>query len=704
MAQVQDINNNINDANNNFEKKLKSFGDSITKLTNGCQIDDNNNNNVKPFLNKAKPVIPEKLISQKREKLLPEIIFDQKLSDSEIISLIPELICRQLPSKYAKNWIANVIKICKPDKIHLCTGSDTERANLTKNLVKEDILENVGKLDNCWIARTDPNDVARKESATFITSLKKRTSIPIIDNNIKGKLGFWKSYNELKSMANDRYPNCMAGRTMYIIPFSMGVIGGNLSKSAIQITDFSYVVLSMCIMTRVSVKCLHVIEKQQKGHFVKCMHSVGCPMPLPKDKQLINNWPCNPSKVMVAHVPEKDEILSFGSAYGGNSLLGKKCFALRIGSTLAQRNNWLAEHMMIAGITNPKGVKKYICAAFPSGCGKTNLAMLTPKLPGWKFECIGDDICWMKFDEFGILRAINPENGFFGVAPGTSMKTNPNAKTATLKNTIFTNVAKTSNDVYWQGGDEISENVKVTTWKNEIWDRKKDQTPAHPNSRFCTPAVNCPVISEELNSKIGVPIDAIIFGGRRPTGIPLIYQSYSWQHGVMVGASMRSEATRAAEYTTKEIMNDPFAMRPFFGYNFGNYLKHWLSLEKSNNKMPEIFHLNLFRKDTETSKFLWPGFGENIRILEWVFNRCGKDKVYGNAVESAIGYLPKKLDTKGLEQSAISDLTKVLHLEKSFLEKEVNYFENYLKDQVADDTPPEIISEIQKYKERIDLM
>ena len=434
------------------------------------------------------------------------------------------------------------------------------------------------------------------------------------------------SPSDLEKALGERFPGCMKGRTMYVIPFSMGPIGSPLSKIGIQLTDSPYVVASMRIMTRMGADVLQSLGAS--ADFIRCLHSVGCPLPL--SKPLVNNWPCNPEKTLVSHIPERNEIVSFGSGYGGNSLLGKKCFALRLGSILAKREGWLAEHMLILGITNPQGVKRYVAAAFPSACGKTNLAMLTPTLPGYKTECVGDDIAWMRFDEQGVLRAINPEFGFFGVAPGTSNQTNPSAMATIAKNTIFTNVAKTADGgVFWEGLEkETPAGVPITSWLGqENWTKESGKPAAHPNSRFCTPASQCPVIDPLWEDPKGVPISAIIFGGRRPEGVPLIYESFNWEHGVMVGASLRSEATAAAEHKGKVIMHDPFAMRPFFGYNFGHYLAHWLSFQKKANlQLPKIFHVNWFRKDAQSGEFLWPGFGENCRVLDWVPRRCdGQD-------------------------------------------------------------------------------
>ena len=604
---------------------------------------------------------------------------------------------------YIEKWV----KIMNPLEIYLCDGSEKEVSTLKALLCKEGMMKKVPKLDDCWHVATDPKDVARVESATVICHENERTTIPKAKDGVKGKLGFWKSPENLQKDIDERFPNCMTGRTMYVIPFSMGTVGGPLSKSAVQLTDSAYVVCSMHIMTRISLECLEVISDKQNGQFVKCTHSVGVPLPL--TKPLINNWPCNPEKLIVGHLPEKQEIVSFGSGYGGNSLLGKKCFALRIGSNLAKQEGWLAEHMLIASVTNPKGQKKYIAGAFPSSCGKTNLCMMEPTLPGWKVECIGDDIAWLRFDEkTGRLRAINPEAGFFGVAPGTNMETNPNAMKSCMKGTVFTNVATTSDgNVYWEGGDEIDEErIEVTTWLNRKWKGKQSgEKAAHPNSRFCTPAKNCPVISPDWEDPEGVPIDAIIFGGRRPEpGIPLVYQSYSWKHGVMIGASMRSETTAASNEMAgkKVVLNDPFAMRPFFGYNFGDYLKHWLSMEnqETNRQMPEIFHVNWFRKDPETGKFLWPGFGDNIRVLEWIFDRCESNSNTDNSIETPIGYCPKKLNLMGLKNFSDEDWKALFELPVEFWKSEMANFKKYLEEQVGEDVPAAIWQEIEKVEMR----
>ncbi|KAK7074564.1 Protein kinase C-like 1 [Halocaridina rubra] len=595
-------------------------------------------------------------------------------------------------------FVEESARLCQPANVHLCDGSDREMRNLINVMQQVGMIEPLPKYSNCWLAKTDPGDVARVESKTFIVTKDRQETIPTSKEGVKGLLGNWMSPEDLKTAIQERFPGCMAGRTMYVVPFSMGPVGSPLSKIGIELTDSPYVVASMRIMTRMGRAVLDALGGED---FVKCLHSVGCPLPL--KKPLVNNWPCNPEKTIVTHIPETKEIISYGSGYGGNSLLGKKCFALRIGSTIAKQEGWLAEHMLILGITNPQGVKKYIAAAFPSACGKTNLAMMTPSIPGYKVECVGDDIAWMKFDEDGILRAINPENGFFGVAPGTSMHTNPVAMKTVLSNTIFTNVAKTSDGgVFWEGlENETPNNVTITSWLGDTnWSKESGKPAAHPNSRFCTPAGQCPIIDPAWEDPKGVPISAILFGGRRPQGVPLIYEAFNWKHGVMVGAAMRSEATAAAEHKGKIIMHDPFAMRPFFGYNFGHYLQHWLSMEDRTDKpMPRIFHVNWFRKD-EKGRFMWPGFGENVRVLDWILRRVDGEDV---AEESAIGLLPKpsslNLDCIG-EQNI--DLDEIFRIPKDFWQQEVRDISKYFEEQVGDDLPNEIREEFKKLEKRIE--
>ncbi|XP_066148723.1 phosphoenolpyruvate carboxykinase [GTP]-like isoform X3 [Euwallacea fornicatus] len=553
------------------------------------------------------------------------------------------------------------------------------------------------KYDNCWLARTNPADTARVESKTFICTESRSETIPTPVDGVKGTLGNWMSPEKMNEAVKERFSGCMRGRTMYVVPFSMGPVTSHLSKIGIELTDSPYVVASMKIMTRMGNEVLKKL--QETDEFVKCLHSVGTPssgfIEMP-------SWPCDPERTIILHKPQNNEIVSYGSGYGGNSLLGKKCFALRIGSTIARREGWLAEHMLILGITNPKGEKRYIAAAFPSACGKTNLAMMTPKLPGFKVECVGDDIAWMRFDKNGQLRAINPENGFFGVAPGTSTKSNPIAMKTIFKDTIFTNVAATSDGgVFWEGmEDEVRAGVTITDWTGVKWSKQLKTPAAHPNSRFCTPASQCPIIDPKWEDPEGVPISAILFGGRRPHGVPLVYEAMSWQHGVLIGAAMRSEATAAAEHKGKVIMHDPFAMRPFFGYNFGDYLQHWLSMENRSSNLPKIFHVNWFRKGSD-GKFLWPGFGENSRVLDWVLRRLNNEDC---AQKTPIGLVPSagSLNLEGLHDNV--DMEQLFGLEKEFWLEEVFAIEKYFKEQVGKDLPAQVTQQLRELKKRVEAM
>ncbi|KAM9365626.1 phosphoenolpyruvate carboxykinase, cytosolic [GTP] [Pholidichthys leucotaenia] len=597
-----------------------------------------------------------------------------------------------------REFIDTNVNLCQPDSIHICNGSDEENRGILAQLEEQGMVKKLHKYENCWLAKTDPRDVARVESKTVIVTQEKRDAVPSPLGGGVSQLGRWMSPEEFNKAVAQRFPGCMKGRTMYVIPFSMGPVGSPFSKIGVELTDSPYVVASMRVMTRMGKAVLAALGT---GEFVRCLHSVGCPLPL--KRPLVNNWPCNPELTLIAHIPDHRQIVSFGSGYGGNSLLGKKCFALRIASRIAKEEGWLAEHMLILGVTNPAGEKKYMVAAFPSACGKTNLAMLCPTLPGWKVECVGDDIAWMKFDNQGILRAINPENGFFGVAPGTSAKTNPNAMMTIMKNTIFTNVAETSDGgVCWEGMDQsLPEGVTIKSWKNKPWSLEDGELCAHPNSRFCTPAGQCPIIDPLWESPEGVPIEAIIFGGRRPEGVPLVYESFSWQHGVFVGASMRSEATAAAEHKGKVIMHDPFAMRPFFGYNFGQYLSHWLSMaDRPDTKLPKIFHVNWFRKSLKGG-FLWPGFGDNIRVLDWMFRRV---KGEGDAVPSAVGYLPCRdsLNLQGLQGHV--DLDELFSLDQEFWQRELEEVRSYFTTQVNDDLPDEMAHQLELLQQRVKQM
>ncbi|XP_069044161.1 phosphoenolpyruvate carboxykinase [GTP], mitochondrial [Lepisosteus oculatus] len=606
-----------------------------------------------------------------------------------------------LPRSVEK-FVSSAVELCRPAGVTVVTGQPEETADILARLQKDGMVKKLPKYENCWLARTDPKDVARVESKTVIVTKNKRDTIPMPAGGAKSQLGNWMSETDFEKAKSERFPGCMSGRNMYVIPFSMGPLGSPISKFGVQVTDSPYVVASMGIMTRMGSQ---VLERLGDGEFVRCLHSVGRPLPL--KAPLVNAWPCNPEKTLIAHQPASRQIVSFGSGYGGNSLLGKKCFALRIASCIAKDEGWLAEHMLILGITSPQGVKRYVAAAFPSACGKTNLAMMRPTLPGWKVECVGDDIAWMKFDSQGRLRAINPENGFFGVAPGTSMKTNPNAMATIQRNTIFTNVGETSDGgVWWEGIDQPpAPGVKLTNWLGQAWQPGDPQPCAHPNSRFCAPAAQCPIMDPHWESPEGVPIDAIIFGGRRPEGVPLVYESFSWRHGVFVGSAMRSESTAAAEHKGKVIMHDPFAMRPFFGYNFGRYLAHWLSMEQrpAPTKLPKIFHVNWFRRDPQTGGFLWPGFGENSRVLEWIFRRCEREgnEERGDGVHSAVGWLPAEgaLPVAGLPGPV--DMGALFHLPKAFWERETQEVRRYLTEQVGEDLPGAIEGELRGLEDRV---
>lgn len=607
-----------------------------------------------------------------------------------------------LPLK-VKSFIEESVLLCQPDKVHICDGSEIENEILTKSLLEAGTLVPLPKYQNCYLARTNPADVARVESKTFICTQRREQTVCTPREGVQGTLGNWISPKDYDDAIMQRFPGCMKGRTMYVVPFSMGPIGSPLSKVGIEITDSQYVVCSMRIMARMGSLVMDEIVKKNVD-FVRCLHSVGLPA---NGKIAMPSWPCDPDRVIILHKPDNNEIISYGSAYGGNAILGKKCFALRIGSTIAQREGWLAEHMLILGVTCPNGTKKYIAAAFPSACGKTNLAMMTPTLPGYKVECVGDDIAWMKFDAQGQLRAINPENGFFGVAPGTSHETNPNAMNTVIKDTIFTNVAYTSDGgVFWEGLESTLEpGVTITDWLGNPWELGVTKTPAaHPNSRFCSPAANCPIIDEKWEDPEGVPISAILFGGRRPEGVPLIYEALNWQHGVFVGSAMRSESTAAAEHKGKVIMHDPMAMRPFFGYNFGNYLKHWLSMEQKceelSGHMPKIFHVNWFRKD-KNGKFLWPGYGENSRVLDWILKRIDGFDCHE---ETPIGLIPTHASLRLDNLKTQINLKELFSIERDFWLKEAAAIQTYYDNQVGADLPAEIQRQLDELKARVEKM